>query len=198
MTVIKKYNSGTSTWETIVVGAQGTIGAQGAQGVQGPQGVARLTASDTTPASPTTGDMWYQSTTGITYTYYDSFWVEIGSGAQGPQGVSGARNLSVTTITSSATPAINTNVCEVVTITSLATAITSMTTSLTGTPANFDRLVIRIKDNGTARAIAWGASFVQGGVALPTTTVASKVLTVGFIYDSVKTAWSCVAVAQEA
>ena len=73
-----------------------------------------------------------------------------------------------------------------------------MTSSLTGTPANFDRLVIRIKDNGTARAITWGAKFVQGGAALPTTTVASKVTTVGFIYDTAKAAWSCVAVAQEA
>jgi hypothetical protein len=68
-----------------------------------------------------------------------------------------------------------------------------MTTSLTGTPANFDRLVIRIKDNGTARAITWGAKFVPTGVALPVTTVANKVTTVGFIYDSVKTAWGCIA-----
>lgn len=104
----------------------------------------------------------------------------------------------VTTITSSATPTINTDACDAVTITALATAITSMTSSLTGTPSNFDRLTFRIKDNATAQAITWGSKFVQGGVALPTTTVVSKVLTVGFIYDTVKAAWSCVAVAQEA
>jgi hypothetical protein len=68
-----------------------------------------------------------------------------------------------------------------------------MTTNLSGTPANFDKLLIRIKDDGTARAITWGASFVASGVALPTTTVANKVTTVGFVYDTVKVAWGCVA-----
>jgi len=76
-----------------------------------------------------------------------------------------------------------------VTITALAEAITSMTTNLSGTPSNFDSLVIRIKDNGTARAITWGTSFEAKGVALPTTTVLSKVLTVGFIYDTVTSKW---------
>lgn len=104
----------------------------------------------------------------------------------------------VTTTTSSATPSTNVGACDLHTITALAAAITSMTTNLTGTPNNGDRLLFRIKDNGTARAITWGASFVAEGVALPTTTVISKVLTVGFIYDSVKAAWGCVASAQEA
>jgi hypothetical protein len=104
----------------------------------------------------------------------------------------------VTTITSSATPAVNTDDCDCVTITALAAAITSMTSSLTGTPNNFDTLVYRIKDNGTARAITWGASFEAKGVALPTTTVISKVLTVGFVYDTVTSKWGCVSSAQEA
>ena len=104
----------------------------------------------------------------------------------------------ITTITSSATPTINTDNCDAVTITALAEAITSFTTNLSGTPTNFQKLIIRIKDNGTARAIAWGTSFEAKGVALPTTTVISKVLTVGFIYDTVTSKWGCVAVAQEA
>jgi len=104
----------------------------------------------------------------------------------------------ITSISSSATPTINTDNCDAVTITAQAADITSMTTNLTGTPNNFDKLIIRIKDNGTARAITWGASFVAEGVGLPTTTVISKVLTVGFIYDSVKATWGCVSVAQEA
>ena len=85
-------------------------------------------------------------------------------------------------------------------ITALAADITSFTTNLSGTPFNHQRLVIRIKDNGTARALAWGASFVAGGVALPTTTVLSKILTVGFIYNSDNglNKWQCVASAQEA
>ena len=104
----------------------------------------------------------------------------------------------ITTITSHATPTINTDNCDAVTITAQAEAITSMTTNLSGTPTNFQKLIVRIKDNGTGRAITWGASFVAKGVALPTTTVATKLLTVGFIYDTVATTWGCVASVSEA
>ena len=104
----------------------------------------------------------------------------------------------VTTITSHATPTVNTDNCDAVTITAQAEAITSMTTNLSGTPTNFQPLLFRIKDDGTARAITWGASFEAKGVALPTTTVINKVLTVGFIYDTVTSKWGCVASAQEA
>jgi len=106
--------------------------------------------------------------------------------------------LRVTTITSSSTPTINTDNCDAVTITALAAAITSFTTNLTGSPNNFDKLMFRIKDNGTARAITWGASFEAKGVALPTTTVINKNLTVGFIYESLTSKWGCVASSQEA
>jgi hypothetical protein len=104
----------------------------------------------------------------------------------------------VTTITSHATPTVNTDNCDCVTITALGEAITSMTTNLSGTPTNFQTLIYRILDDGTARAITWGASFQAMGITLPTTTVASKVLTVGFIYDSVDEKWGCVASAYEA
>lgn len=104
----------------------------------------------------------------------------------------------VTTITSNATPTINTDDCDVVTITALATAITSMTTNLSGTETNFQTLIFRILDDGTARAITWGDSFQAMGVALPTTTTISKVLTVGFIYDTVDSKWGCVASVEEA
>lgn len=61
----------------------------------------------------------------------------------------------VTSEASSATPTINTDNSDAHSITALATAITSMTTNLSGTPTNFQKLIIRIKDNGTARAITW-------------------------------------------
>lgn len=100
--------------------------------------------------------------------------------------------------TSSATPTINTDNVDAYSLTAQAADITSFTTNLSGTPTDFQRLTIRIKDNGTARAITWGASFEAKGTALPTTTVISKVLTVGFIYDTVTSKWGCVASAQEA
>ena len=99
---------------------------------------------------------------------------------------------------SSATPTINTDNVDAHSITALAAAITSMTTNLSGTPTDFQKLIVRIKDDGTARAITWGASFEAKGTALPTTTVISKVLTVGFIWSAVTSKWGCVASAQEA
>lgn len=95
----------------------------------------------------------------------------------------------------SATPAINTDSYDVVHITAQSAAITSFTSSLTGTPIEGDTLRIDITDNGTARAITWGASFEASTVALPTTTVVSTRLDVGFFWNTVTSKWRCVAVA---
>lgn len=103
----------------------------------------------------------------------------------------------INTIASSATPSINTDTTDEFTITALATAITSFTTNLTGTPANGQKLIIIILDNGTPQSITWGASFVQRGQTLPITTVSGKYLYVGFIYNSTTSTWDCVSTAQE-
>lgn len=96
----------------------------------------------------------------------------------------------VNTVTSSATPAINVNTTDMFTITALDTAITSMTSGLTGTPTNGQRLSIRIKGDATPRAITWGASFLASGtVALLATTAASKTHMTQFIYDSTVAKW---------
>jgi hypothetical protein len=98
----------------------------------------------------------------------------------------------VTSEVSSATPTINTDNSDVHRITALALDITSMTSSLTGTPVHGDSLVIEI--TGTAaRAIAWGADFEASTVALPTTTVSTAMLMVGFKYNSATSNWRCVA-----
>lgn len=99
------------------------------------------------------------------------------------------------TTTQSATPTINTDNTDVSSITALAQAITSMTTNLSGTPSAGDFLEIQITDNGTARAITWGASFAASTVALPTTTVISTLLHVLFEWDTVSAKWVCVATA---
>ncbi len=99
---------------------------------------------------------------------------------------------------SSATPSINTDTTDCFSITALAADITSFTTNITGTPSNFQKLIIRIKDNGTSRNLTWGASFEAKGVSLPTATTISKVTTVGLIYDSVTSKWGCVASVTEA
>jgi hypothetical protein len=101
----------------------------------------------------------------------------------------------VVTVTQSATPAINTDNTDVASITGLAQAITSFTTNLSGAPVDGDMLIIRITDNGTARAITWGGSFEASTIALPTTTVISTMLTVGFIWNTATTKWRCIAAA---
>jgi hypothetical protein len=101
----------------------------------------------------------------------------------------------VGTTASSATPTINTDSYDQYNITALAAAITSFTTNLSGTPTDGQKLMIRIKDNGTARAITWGASFQSSGVAtLLATTVINKTHHVGLIYDSAAAKWTCIAV----
>lgn len=102
----------------------------------------------------------------------------------------------VTSIASNATPTVNTDTTDIVDITALAVAITSMSSNLTGTPTIGQVLVYQIKDNGTARAITWGASFTAKGTALPTTTVISKYLTVVFMWNGAN--WGCVGSKQEA
>lgn len=94
------------------------------------------------------------------------------------------------------TPDADANDC--VDITAIAQAFTIA--NPTGTPTNFQKLIIRIKDNGTARAISFGTGYVAGGVALPTTTVLSKILTLGFIYNTANSLnkWQLVASASEA
>lgn len=101
----------------------------------------------------------------------------------------------VVTVTQSATPTINTDNTDVASITGLAQAITSFTTNLTGTPVDGDTLRINITDNGTARAITWGASFEASTVDLPTTTVVSTRLDVGFFWNTATSKWRVVAAA---
>jgi hypothetical protein len=100
----------------------------------------------------------------------------------------------VNTVASSATPAINTDTTDLFTITALAANITSFTTNLTGTPNNGDLLEIRILDNGTARTIAWGASFGSTTTTLPATTVVNTTLRILLEYDSVQAKWECIGV----
>lgn len=80
-------------------------------------------------------------------------------------------------------------------ITAAAAAFTLVNPS--GTPAQGQKLVVRIKDNGTARAISYGTYYRAVGTVLPTTTILSKTLYLGLIYNSTDTKWDVVAVSQE-
>ena len=94
----------------------------------------------------------------------------------------------------SATPAIDTDKYDIVVITGQTVAITSFTTYLTGTPTNGQKLWIAITGTG-AIAITWGASFESSTVTLPTTTVTTARLDVGFVWNVTTSKWRCVATA---
>lgn len=94
--------------------------------------------------------------------------------------------------TSSATPTINTDNVDVYKLTAQAVDITSMSTNLTGTPADNDCLIIEITGT-SARAVTWGASFEASTVALPTTTVGTAMLAVAFLWNTATSKWRCVA-----
>lgn len=70
-----------------------------------------------------------------------------------------------------------------------------------GTPVDGQKLLIRIKDNGTARGITWTTSsggYRAIGITLPTTTVISKVTYVGCIYNGTDLFWDAVATVTQA
>jgi hypothetical protein len=94
----------------------------------------------------------------------------------------------------SATPAINTDLYDMVVITAQSVAITSFTTNLTGTPVNGQKLWISVTGT-TAIALTWGASFESSLATLPTTTVATNRLDIGLVWNVATTKWRCVAVA---
>jgi hypothetical protein len=96
------------------------------------------------------------------------------------------------TVASSATPTINTDNVDFFSITAQTVDITSMTTNLSGTPTDGQKLWIAI--TGTAsRAIAWGASFEASTVALPTTTSGTSRLDCGFVWNAATSKWRIMA-----
>ena len=66
-----------------------------------------------------------------------------------------------------------------------------------GTPVQGQKLIIRIKDNATARALTYDTQFRAVGNLLPSTTILSKTLYLGFIFNSTDTKFDLVGVAQE-
>jgi len=100
----------------------------------------------------------------------------------------------VSTTSSAASPTINTDNTDVFGLTAQTVDIASFTTNLTGTPADGDKLWIYIVGTA-ARAITWGAKFEASTALLPTITVTTDRLDIGFVYNTVSAKWRCVAYA---
>lgn len=100
------------------------------------------------------------------------------------------------TTTSSSAPTPDADSDDQYNVTALATGATFG--APTGTPTDGQKLVIRVKDNGTAQTLAYNSIYRAIGMTLPTVTVASKTLYLGLIYNAADTKWDIVAVTREA
>ena len=104
--------------------------------------------------------------------------------------------MRVQSVTSSATVTPSADNDDCVKITAQAAALTLANPS--GTATSMQPMTIRIKDNGTARAITFGANYRAIGITLPTTTVISKTIYLGMMYNSDDTKWDVVGYSLEA
>jgi hypothetical protein len=94
-----------------------------------------------------------------------------------------------------ATPALNTDLYDMMILTGQTVAITSFTTNLTGTPVNGQKLWIAI--TGTSGlSITMGASFSGSfTIALPTSLPSASRFDMGFIWNATSATWMCIATA---
>jgi len=97
----------------------------------------------------------------------------------------------VTTSTTSASTYTIAATTQQMEFTALAANLTLYTS---GSPNDGQKLIIRIIDNGSPETLTFNSVFNFGGlVTAPTTTVASKYLYLGFIYNGTTSKWDCVA-----
>jgi hypothetical protein len=113
--------------------------------------------------------------------------------------ITGTRiNPRVTNITSSSTITPPSDTVDQYSVTALAVPATIAIPS--GTAVAGQKLTLRLKDDGTARALTWTTSaggYRVIGSTLPTTTVVSKVVYIGCIYNATESFWDVVSVAQQ-
>jgi hypothetical protein len=97
---------------------------------------------------------------------------------------------------SSAATVTPTNLNDIVII--VAQSVALALANPTGTWVEGQPLMIRIKDNGTARAITYDTNYRAIGVTLPTTTVISKTTYLGLIYNAAEAKWDVIGVTTQA
>lgn len=98
---------------------------------------------------------------------------------------------------STATPTpIGSNWRNVYTLTALATNATFAAPS--GTPEDGNMILIRYKDNGTARTLAFNAIYRAVGITLPTTTIIGKTGYLLAVYNGADSVWDVVDVKVQA
>lgn len=103
--------------------------------------------------------------------------------------------ISATTSTATLTPNIDSyNIYEL-----SAQAADLTIAAPTGTPNNGDVIVIRLKDNGTSRALTWNAAYTNiSGLDQVTATTISKWHVFGIMYNAGLTKWQILSISTEA
>lgn len=97
------------------------------------------------------------------------------------------------TIASSATPTPNYDTEDKFFVTALNQTATFQ--APTGSPEQGSLLLIRIKDNGTARLINWNNIYrASNWLPLPTTTTVNMTMNIGFVYNATDLKWDLLAV----
>jgi hypothetical protein len=94
---------------------------------------------------------------------------------------------------STATLTPNVDLGEAFVITAQAAALSIA--NPTGTSTDMQSLIIRIKDNGTARAITWSGTEYRASsdLPLPTTTIVGKTMYLGFKRHALDAKWDLLA-----
>lgn len=97
------------------------------------------------------------------------------------------------TVASTGSLTINTDDYDVYTVTALAAGMTI--NAPTGDLLySGKKLTLRIKDNGTARALTFNGIFrFSSDLSAPTTTVVNKTMYLGFMYNDEDSKWDCIA-----
>ena len=97
---------------------------------------------------------------------------------------------SVSSIASTSSLTWNSNSYSQYNVTALATGLTIPADA--GSPSDGQKMVFRIRDNGSAQTLTWtGVTAV--GITLPATTTAGKYTYVGCIYNAQSSSWDAVA-----
>jgi len=174
---------------TIIVGAVAGTGAITFGQATGTQTVNVATGATASAATKTvnigTGGLSGSTTT-----------ITLGStAAPGVVTVNGSYQPLTASTTSGATITPTAGTTNQYNVTALAVSATIAAPS--GTPVDGQKLLIRIKDNGTAQTLTWtttSGAYRAEGVTLPTTTVASTPLYIGCVYNSQDSYWDVIAV----
>lgn len=185
------------------------IGLQGEAGVQGATGSNLLHVAVSAIANPTSGGRYglqvidgsqgvgkfLKCMTAEGYANWGSLAISDVTSLQTTLDTKSPLNPRLQTIASSAT-VTPTSANDIVTITAQAVGLTLA--NPTGTFVEGQSLMIRIKDNGIAQTIAFGTNYRAIGITLPTTTVISKTLYLGIIYNSTDGKFDIIGLNQEA